>query len=89
MRVHGPNKVGGVVQTDATSLCYASVLKEQKKMLRTESRLAQRFDQFQTWHNNSQQHTTTCNVLSPKRCRNRFLKAHILPKCIALHARQI
>lgn len=40
-----------------------------------ESRLAQRFDQFQTWHNNSQQHTTTCNVLSPKRCRSRFLKS--------------
>ena len=63
MSVRGPNKVGGVVQTDATSLCYASVLKEEKKMLRVTvgskiwpvSNVAQ---QLPATHNNMQRFIT-------------------------------
>ena len=62
MRVRGPNNADNVwrtVQTDPTLLRCASVITEQKKCWEL---LAQKFDRFQTFRNNSQQHTTTCNI---------------------------
>ena len=56
--VRGPNKVGRAVQTDPTLLRYASAITEQKKCWEL---LAEKFDRFQTLHNNTQQHSTTCN----------------------------
>ena len=63
MRVRCPNNVGRAVQTDPTLLGYASVITEQNKCWEL---LPQKFDQFQTLRNNSQQHVTTC-----KRVRKR------------------
>ena len=57
-RVRRPNNVGRALQTDPTLLRYASAITEQKKCWEW---LAQKFDRFQTLHNNSQQHPTTCN----------------------------
>ena len=69
MSVRGPNNVGRAVQTDPTLLRYASVIMEQKKCWEL---LAEKFDRFQTLHNNTQQHPTnmqqgvqrnaTCNI---------------------------
>ena len=56
-RVRGPNNVGRAVQTDPTSLHYASAIKEQNKCWEL---LVQTFNRFQTLHNNSQQHATEC-----------------------------
>ena len=56
MSVRGPNNVGGAVQTDPTLLRYASAIMEQKKCWEL---LAEKFDRFQTLHNNTQQHPTT------------------------------
>ena len=58
MRVWGPNNVVKVVQTDPTLLRYASAIMEQKKCWEL---LAEKFDQFQTLRNNTQQHPTTWN----------------------------
>ena len=58
MSVRGPNSVGGAVKTDPTLLRYASAITEQKKCWEL---LAEKFDRFQAWRNNSQQHPTTCN----------------------------
>ena len=49
---------GRTVQTDPTLLRYASAITEQKKCWEL---LAEKFDRFQTLHNNTQQHPTTCN----------------------------
>ena len=56
MHVRGRNNVGRTVQTDPTLLRYASTTTEQKKCWEL---LTQKFDRFQTLHNNSQQHATT------------------------------
>ena len=61
MRVRGPNNVGRAVKTDPNLLRYSSAITEQKKCWEL---LAQKFDGFQTLHNNSQQHATTCNRMS-------------------------
>ena len=53
-----PNNVGRAVQMDPTLLRYASTITEQKKCWEL---LAEKFDRFQTLHNNPQQHATTCN----------------------------
>ena len=58
MSVRHPNNVGRAVQTDPTLLRYASAITEQKKCREL---LAEKFDRFQTWRNNTQQHPTTCN----------------------------
>ena len=58
MSVRGPNNVGRAVQTDPTLLRYASAITKQKKCWEL---LAEKFDQFQTLPNNTQQHPTTCN----------------------------
>ena len=58
MSVRGPNSVGKAVQTDPTLLRYASAITKQKKCWEL---LAEKFDWFQTLHNNTQQHPTTCN----------------------------
>ena len=55
MSVRGPNNVGRAVQTDPTLLRYASAITEQKKSWEL---LAEKFDRFQTLHNNTQQHPT-------------------------------
>ena len=62
MSVRGPNNFGRAVQTDPTLLRYASAITEQNKCWQL---LGEKFDQFQTLCNNSQQHPTTCN-----RCAN-------------------
>ena len=56
--MYGPSNVGEAVQTDPTLLCYASAVMEKKECWEL---LAQKFDHFQTFCNNSQQHATTCN----------------------------
>ena len=58
MSVRGLNNVGRAVQTDTTLLRYASAITEQKKCWEL---LAEKFDWFQTLHNNTKQHPTTCN----------------------------
>ena len=58
MSVRGPNNVVRAVQTDPTLLRYASAITEQTKCWEL---LAEKFDRFQTLHNNTQQHPTTCN----------------------------
>ena len=58
MSVCGPNNVGRAVQTDPTLLHYTSAITEQKKCSEL---LAEKFDQFQTLGNNTQQHPTICN----------------------------
>jgi len=58
MSVRGPNNVGRAVQTDPTLLPYASTITEQKKCWKL---LAEKFDRFQTLHNNTRQYPTTCN----------------------------
>ena len=58
MSAHGPNNVGRAVQTDPTLLRNASAITEQTKCWES---LAEKFDQFQTLRNNTQQHPTTCN----------------------------
>ena len=55
MSVSGPNSVERAVQTDPTLLRYASAITEQKKCWEL---LAEKFDRFQTLHNNIQQHAT-------------------------------
>ena len=57
MSVRGPNNVGRAVQTDPTLLRYASVVTEEKKFWEL---LAEKFDRFQTWRNNTQQNPTGC-----------------------------
>ena len=52
--------VCGPVQTDQTLLRYASAITEQQKCREL---LAEKFDRFQIWLNNTQQHPTTCNKL--------------------------
>ena len=58
MSVRGPNNFGRAVQTNPTLLRYASAITEQNKCWEL---LGEKFDQFQTLCNNSQQHPTTCN----------------------------
>ena len=58
MNVRGPNNVA--VQTDPTSLRYASAITEQTNCWEL---LTEKFDRFQTLRNNTQQHPTTCNRL--------------------------
>ena len=58
MHLRIPNNVGRALKTVPTLLFYFAVITEQKKYWEL---LAQKFDQFQTLHNNSQQHSTTCN----------------------------
>ena len=58
MRLRGPNNAGRAVQMDPTLLRYASAIMEQKNCWEL---LAQKFDRFQTLHNNFQQHVTICN----------------------------
>ena len=58
MRVRGPNNVVRAAQTDPTLFRYASAITEQKRCFELS---AQKFDQFQTLRNNSQQQSTTCN----------------------------
>ena len=55
MRVRGPNNIGKAVQTDPTSLHYASEITEQNNCWEL---LVQMFNRFQTLHNNSQQHAS-------------------------------
>ena len=50
MRLHGHNDVGRAVQLALTLLRYSSAITEQKKSLEW---LAQKFDRFQTFLNNS------------------------------------
>ena len=50
MRLRGPNNAGRAVQMDPTLLRYASAITEQKNCWEL---LAQKFDRFQTLHNNS------------------------------------
>ena len=50
MSARGPNNVGRAVQTDPTSLRYASAITEQKKCWEL---LAEKFDRFQTLRNNT------------------------------------
>ena len=57
MRVRGPNNVGRAAQTDPTLLRYALAITEQKRCFEL---LAEKFGQFQTSRNNSQQHSTGC-----------------------------
>ena len=57
MSVRGPNNVERAVQTDPTWLRYASVITEQKRCFEL---FSEKFDQFQTSRNNSQQHSTGC-----------------------------
>ena len=57
-RARGPSNVGRAAQMDPTLLRYVSVITEQKKCWES---LTQQFDRFQTLHNNSKQHATTCN----------------------------
>ena len=57
MSVRGPNNVGRAVQTDPTSVRYASAITKQKKCWEL---LAEKFHRFQTFRNNMQQHTTVC-----------------------------
>ena len=61
MSVRGPNDVRRAVQTDPTLLRYSSAITEQKNCWEL---LAEKFDQFQTWHNMQQGvHTdVTCNI---------------------------
>ena len=54
MHVPGPNNVGRAVQT--ALLLYISGITEQKCW----ELFAQRFDQFRTLRNNTQQHATGC-----------------------------
>ena len=49
MSLRGPNNVGRAVQTDPTLLRYACW-----------ELFAEKFDRFQTWRNNTQQHATGC-----------------------------
>ena len=58
MHVRVPNNVGRALKTVPTLMFYFAVITEQKKCWEL---LAQKFDQFQTLRNNSQQHSTTCN----------------------------
>ena len=51
MSVRGLNNVGRTVQTDPTLLRYVSAITEQKKCW---DLLAEKFDRFQTLHNNTQ-----------------------------------
>ena len=55
MRVRGANMCK---RPDSALLCYALVIKEQKKCWEL---LAQTFDPLPALRNNSQQHATTCN----------------------------
>ena len=64
MRLHGHNNVGRAVQLALTLLRYSSAITEQKKCLEL---LAQKFDRFQTFPNNSQQ-LATCNIQNVGRC---------------------
>ena len=64
MRLHGHNDVGRAVQLALTLLRYSSAITEQKKCLEW---LAQKFDRFQTFPNNLQQHAT-CNIQNFGRC---------------------
>ena len=57
MCMHGTNNVARAVQMDPTLLYYTLAITEQKKCYEL---LAQKFDQFQTLRNNSQQHATKC-----------------------------
>ena len=50
--------VSKVTTCDASTLCYALATMEQNKCWEL---LAQRFNRFETFHNNSQQYATTCN----------------------------
>ena len=62
MSVRRPNNVGRAVQTDPTLLRYASAITEHKKCWEL---LAEKFDQFQTLRNNTQQSVqtdATCNI---------------------------
>ena len=68
MSVRGPKNVGRAVQTDPTLLRYASAITEQKKCWEL---LAEKFDRFQTWRDNKQQHPTRCN--SGRNMQNRQL----------------
>ena len=56
MHVPGPNKVGRAVLTDPALLRYVSGITEQKCW----ELFAQKFDQFRTFSNNTQQHATGC-----------------------------
>ena len=56
MGMHGPNS--RALRMDSTLLRYASAITKQKKCWEL---FAQKFDQFQTLHNNFQQRATTCN----------------------------
>ena len=58
MHVRVPNNVGRTLKTVPTLLFYFAVITEQKKCWEL---LAQKFDQFQTLRNNSQQHSTIFN----------------------------
>ena len=58
MHVRVPNNVGRALKTVPTLLFYFAVITKQKKCRELS---AQKFDQFQTLPNNSQQHSTTCN----------------------------
>ena len=57
MRVRGPNNVGRAAKTDPKLLRFASATTEQKKCWEL---LPQKFDRFQTFFNNSQQHAAGC-----------------------------
>ena len=57
MSARGSSNVGRAVQTDPTFLRYTSAITEQKKCWEL---LAEKSDRFQTLHNNTQQHPTTC-----------------------------
>ena len=75
MSVRGPNNVGRAVQTDPTSLHYASAITEQKKCWEL---LAEKFDRFQTLRNNIQQHATGC-------ANGRNVTCSIQHCCVRLH----
>ena len=79
MSVRGPNNVGRAVQTDPTLLRYASAITEQKKCWEL---LAEKFDRFQTFPNNSLQHAT-CNIQNVGRC---WPTMHVASVCTGLYS---
>ena len=65
MSVRGPNNVGRAVERNPTLLRYPSAIKEQKKCWEL---LAENFDRFQTWRNNTQQGVQTDATWNIQQC---------------------
>ena len=83
MSVRGPNNVGRAVQTDPTLLRHASAITQQKKCW---GLLAEKFNQFQTLREKTQQHPTTCNRVC-KRTQHHLTMLGVVGQqcCVRLH----